>query len=519
MLKWHAEHTPDAPFVQVIGGEEMSFARLFENAERVATFLDGLGVRKGDPVVLLLQNGSDYLTAWFGLIRLGAVPVLLNTELKGSFLQHQLNDSGAKLAIIDHAFLPAVSEINPRLNALKTILLTQGAEQHSLEKASVASHQFAGWHDQDRWTEPLPKPGDPCSIMYTSGTTGPSKGVLMPHAHCYLFGLGTVDNLGLDHTDRYYVTLPLYHANGLLMQVGGALIAGARVILRRSFSASAWLSDVREHGATVTNTLGVTAPFIFAQPPSPDDQKHALRILMAAPNPHALSEIWQNRFGIKEVVSGYGMTECNMPVWGRTGESQPADSAGFVYDRYFEVKIVDPETDMERPAGEIGEIVVRPRAPFGFMAGYHGLADQTVEAWRNLWFHTGDAGVMDAHGVVTFVDRIRDCIRRRGHNISSFEVERAFLELDDVSEVAAYAVPATIVGGEDEIMVRVVPVAGRHLSLESLVRHGDRLLPKFATPRYIDIAGELPKTPTGKIQKEKLRKLGIPKNAWDREAQ
>ena len=208
------------------------------------------------------------------------------------------------------------------------------------------------------------------------------------------------------------------------MQVGGALIAGARVILRRNFSAGSWLTDVRHYEATVTNTLGVTAPFIFAQPPGPGDRDHKLRAIMAAPNPHSLAEIWRDRFGIGEVISGFGMTECNMPVWGRTGIDQPADSAGFVYERYFEVKIVNPETDAEMPANEIGEIVVRPRAPFGFMAGYHGLADKTVEAWRNLWFHTGDAGTMSSEGVVTFVDRIRDCIRRRGHNISSFEVEK-----------------------------------------------------------------------------------------------
>ena len=519
VLRWHATETPDSVFLQIVGGQQIKFSELFDRAERVATYLSGYGVNEGDPVVLFLKNGEDYLAAWFGLARLKAVPVLLNTELKGTFLQHQLNDSGARLAVVDEQLFSALREISSEVVNLKTVLLAGKSGRQIPGTTVFALEEFARWEEQERWDGPMPKPGDIGSIMYTSGTTGPSKGALMPHAHCYLFGLGSVDNLGLTSSDRYYVTLPLYHANGLLMQVGGSLIAGAQVILRQNFSAGSWLKDVRQYDATVTNTLGVTAPFIFAQPLSPDDQNHKLRIIMAAPNPHSLSEIWRKRFGIREVVSGYGMTECNMPVWGRTGLDQPADSAGFVYDRYFEVKIVDPESDTEMPADEVGEIVVRPLAPYGFMAGYHGLADKTVEAWRNLWFHTGDAGVMNSAGVVTFVDRIRDCIRRRGHNISSFEVEKVFLNLEGITEAAAYAVPSSFVGGEDEIMITLVPEDGKTLSHESIVLHGDRHLPKFALPRYIKISGELPKTPTGKVQKEKLRKRGIPDDTWDREAQ
>lgn len=519
VLQWHADRTPDATFLQVVGAGKIGFADLFQRAERVATYLSDLDVGKDDPVVLFLQSGEDFVAAWFGLSRLNAIPVLLNTELKGAFLRHQLNDSGAKIAIADATQLAAIVGIAPELECLETVLLTDRNGRDIPVEAPFAISAFTRWQEHDRWDGPLPHSRDIGSIMYTSGTTGPSKGVRMPNAHCYLFGLGAVDNLGLTSDDRYYITLPLYHANGLLMQLGGALIAGARAILRTNFSASAWLDDVRRHEATVTNTLGVTAPFIFAQPASSKDRDHRLRLVMAAPNPHSLAKIWRDRFGVTEVVSGFGMTECNMPIWGRTGVEQPADSAGYVYDRYFEVKIVDPVTDQDKPDGEVGEIVVRPRAPFGFMASYHGLEDKTVEAWRNLWFHTGDAGVMNAHGVLTFVDRMRDCIRRRGHNIASFEVERAFLELKGVNEVAAYAVPASFVGGEDEIMVALVPEAGANLTPEMVALHAIKLLPKFALPRFIEIVKDLPKTPTGKIQKEKLRRRGVPEGVWDREAQ
>ena len=272
VLRWHAEKTPQSPFLQLVGHEEISFAELFERAERIATFLSDLGVRKDDHVVLFLQNSEDYVSAWFGLARLNAVPVLLNSELTGTFLQHQLRDSGAKLAIVDGRQLSALEEVASDLGRLETLVLTEKIQRQTPVSASFAVEQLDRWRESARWKGPLPKPSDIGSIMYTSGTTGPSKGVLMPHAHCYLFGLGSLDNLGLTSDDRYYVTLPLYHANGLLMQLGGALIAGARVILRKSFSASSWLEDVRRYEVTVTNTLGVTAPFVFAQPVTQHDR-------------------------------------------------------------------------------------------------------------------------------------------------------------------------------------------------------------------------------------------------------
>ena len=515
-LDWQARSNGDKTFVQMVDGEAVSFARMQDRSLRVAGHLARLGVSRGDHVILFVRDGIDFLTAWFGLGRLGAVAVLLNTELKGAFLRHQIRDSGARLIIIDAGLLPVLTDIAADLDGLECVVTTGAPDTQPLPFPRTAA--FAHWQDAPLHDGPAPAAQDICSIMYTSGTTGPSKGVLMPHAHCFLYGLGTVDNLELQPVDRYYVTLPLYHANGLLMQIGGALIAGATVILRNGFSARAWLADIRQHGATVTNTLGVTAPFIFAQPPGPQDRDHKLRAIMAAPNPAALLGIWRERFGVKEVLSGFGMTECNIPIWGRPGLSLPPDCAGPVYDRYFEVEILDPDTDQILPRGTVGEIAVRPRAPFGFMAGYHGLPEKTVEAWRNLWFHTGDAGRMDENGIVTFIDRMRDCIRRRGHNISSFEIEQAFAGCAGVAEVAAIAMPSTITGGEDEVMICVLPDEGATLSPRQLAQHGEATLPRFALPRYIEIVQSLPKTPTGKVQKVALRKRGLPPGVWDSEA-
>jgi len=513
-LDWQAHHNPGKTFAQMVDGEAVTYAEMRVRSAKVAGLLAAQGVRKGDHVVLFMRNGLEFLAAWFGLGRLGAVAVLLNTELKGAFLRHQIRDSGARLIIADGGLIPVLAAIADDLPAVERVLSVGAAEPQTFAQITP----FSLWRDSPGWDGPLPAPQDICAVMYTSGTTGPSKGVLMPHAHCFLYGLGAVDNLNMVPEDRYYVILPLYHANGLLMQIGGALIAGATAILRTGFSAKAWLGDVRRSKATLTNTLGVTAPFIFAQPETAQDSDHNLRLIMAAPNPEALRAIWQNRFGVTEVLSGFGMTECNIPIWGRPGLNLPPDCAGPVYERYFEVEIADPDTDRIMPHGAVGEILVRPRAPFGFMAAYHGLPEQTVEAWRNLWFHTGDAGRKDENGIVTFIDRMRDCIRRRGHNISSFEIEQAFMDFDGVAEVAAYAVPAGYTGGEDEVMISVLPEEGVTLSPCALARHGESALPRFAQPRYIEITQSLPKTPTGKVQKVALRKRGILPGIWDREA-
>jgi crotonobetaine/carnitine-CoA ligase len=333
-----------------------------------------------------------------------------------------------------------------------------------------------------------------------------------------LFGLGEIDNHAMTERDRFYITMPLFHANGLYLQLYATMIAGCSAVMRPRFSASLWLADVRQYGATITNMLGAMSAFVFATPPSAADRDHRLRIIHSAPNAPEHDRIWRERFGVPEVMSGFGMTEVNICCYSKIGAPRPG-TAGVVYDRYFEVEIRDPETDELLPRGRVGEIMVRPRVPFGFMAGYYKMPEKTVEAWRNFWFHTGDAAVMDEEGYVTFLDRIKDCIRRRGENISSFEVEAAIRRLDGVEEVAAFAVPAEFHGGEDEVMLAIVPKTGFPLAVESVVRHADRELPRFAQPRYIEMVDELPKTPTAKVQKAKLRQRGVTASTWDRNAQ
>lgn len=506
VIEEQAERRGAQRFVTVIDGGSMTYRELRDEAAQIAGLLARLGVVAGERVAMMLPSGLDFVRAWTGIGRLGGTAVMLNAELTGSFLAHPLADAAPALLILDAAYLPLLAEIRDDLPALRHIIVA-GGDSGSLDPAFVP---FDAWRDATATDAPLPGPADLACIMYTSGTTGPPKGVLMPHGHCFLFGLGTVDNVGVSDADHYYICLPLSHANGLLMQLGAVLIAGAEATVRGRFSASAWLTDVRTCGATLTNSLGAITAFVLAQPATDRDREHMLRAICSAPNHADHARVWHERFGIAEVIGGYGMTEVNIPLYGNR-----AGTCGRVYDRYFEVEIRDAETDFPVATGEVGEIMVRPRVASAFMAGYNNLPAKTVEAWRNLWFHTGDAGRMDADGYVIFIDRIKDCIRRRGENISATDIETSFFDLAGIFEIAAFAVPADQAGGEDEIMLAIVRFPGASLSSNDIAQHAQRKMPRFAQPRYVEFVNALPKTASEKVRKADLKLRGVTRHTID----
>jgi crotonobetaine/carnitine-CoA ligase len=509
VLAFQAHARPNDTFViWSATGEVLTYAQAAREADLVAGMFAQMGLGPDESVAVMLPNGLDFVRAWLGLMRLGTTAILLNPELRGSFLEHQLKNAGCRVVLTEAALRERITEVAVNLPKLATIMLTDRSE---------GTASFSQWRTAAPYCGPKPMARDIACIMYTSGTTGPAKGVMMPHAHCFLMGLGTIDNLRISADDRYYVVLPLFHANGLLLQLGATLIAGASAVLRDRFSASAWLPDIRRFNVTATNMLGVVAAFVVGTPASASDCDHRLRVICNVPNTVEHDHIFRERFGVEEVIGAFGMTEVNIPLYGEYGRPH-AGTCGRVYDRYFEVEIGDPDTDQLLPRGTVGEIMVRPKAAFGFMAGYRDMPERTVEAWRNLWFHTGDAGMMAEDGYVTYVDRIKDCIRRRGENISSFEVELAISRLEGVAEVAAYAVPSGIAGGEDEIMLAVVTIEGTTLGPDIIAIYAERALPRFAQPRYIEMVNNLPKTPTAKVQKAALRARGITAATWDRQA-
>ena len=499
----------------MIDGQSLSFQLADEIASQVARFLIDLQVTKGDTIAVFVPNSLDYCYAWFGIARVGAIHVAVNTDYKGIFLTHVLNNSRAKHIIAHVEYLDRLKEVESELQHLENVLVVGAVDNSYDADTRFNFHSFENYarYSKERIAASVSY-RDPACVMYTSGTTGPSKGVVMPHAHIYLFGLGTIENMRLSAKDIFYIVLPLFHANGMFMQLYATLIIGAKAVLREKFSASHWIHDIVEHDVTVTNTLGVVIAFALNQEPSALDRKHKLRVIGVAPNPTELDAQLRERFGVKDVIGMYGMTEVNIPLYTQLGDARPG-SCGRVWDQYFELQIVDPESDMPLPPNTVGEIVVRPKLPFGFMSEYMNMPEKTVEAWRNFWFHTGDAATMDEEGFVYFVDRIKDCIRRRGENISSFEIERVIAQHPAVAEVAAVAVKSEISGGEDE--VKVVVVLNETLEFKILVDYCQQHLPRFAVPRYVEFVDSLPKTPTNKIQKNQLRELGVTPETWDRE--
>jgi len=512
----------DRPCVRFEDGQAFTFRALDTWTDELAESLAALGVRAGDRVLGVIGNRAEAIGMLFALAKLGAVWVPLNTGLRGRFLEHQLHNAEPRVVVLEDRLAPNLKDVGAGSLPVEALVVVGDAAtpapaclEHArrlsfAELRALRSSRAAALAD--------PAPGDIAMIMYTSGTTGPSKGVLMPHAHCYLLGLGTAEATGLGPGDRYFICMPLFHANALCMQLFGSMIAGAAVVVSERFRATTWLEEIRAAQATVTNGLGVIPEFIFRQPPTDRDREHRLRLMVAVPIAEEWGAAFQDRFAVP-FMQVFGMTECNIVAYSRPGESLVPGCAGYPLTEWFDIAIVDPASDARLGPEEVGEIAVRPKVPGGFMAGYFRMPERTVEAWRNLWFHTGDAGRIDQLGRLHYVDRIKDCIRRRGENISSFEIEQVLNAHPAVGESAVVGVKVPGAGGEDEVKVYVVPIAGATVDPVELLDWCTPRMPYFAVPRFVEIViGELPKTPTGKLQKVSLRDAGITTATWDRES-
>ena len=520
VLAEQARTKGDAPFIQFEDGPMHSYAMAHELSNRVGNGFAGIGVGFGDNVAVMLNNRLEYLWTWFGLSRIGAVHVGINTALKGNFLTHVLGNTRSRIGFFEPEYLPWLADIEDDVPDLQTVYVpgdiydTDNLPAFKRIEVRCFDEIMAGGPEEIGVGISYRDVG---MIMFTSGTTGPSKGALMPHGHLYLFGLCMKTHLGMTTADHYYIPMPLFHAQGILMQLYATLITGSSAVLTRQFRATTWIDDIRKHKATLANLLGVMNDFVLRQPAKNTDTDNNLRIVSAVPVTNETLENLRTRFAIPKFNEIFGMTECNLPVCRPIDAPDEAGCSGKVWDEYFEVIIADPETDEEVPMGEVGEILVRPKEAYCFMQGYNGMPERTVETWRNFWFHTGDAGRMDKRGFIWYIDRIKDTIRRRGENISSFEVEAVFLEHPAIAEVAAVAVKAEE-GGEDEVLACIVLADGAEAPVpEDLLDFCTPRMPYFAVPRYIEYVTEIPTTPTAKIQKNKLRDRGLSAAAWDRD--
>ncbi len=518
VLRTHATDTPDAScLLAPTENVEFTYAQALLEAERIAGSWDAAGAVRGDRVVIMALNSSRLVLSWWATAVGGTVQVPVNTNYEGEFLRHQLDVVNARWAVIDDAFAQRFVALGDKARGIEKFwVIDNGQLDAALATLRDNGFAAAAW-DELRSGEPLeapaPRADELGAIFFTSGTTGPSKGVAMPHSQLYFFAQSVVSLTRLTADDRYLTTTPLFHGNAQFMAVFPALVAGASAVIRPKFSASRWIDHVRDSGVTVTNFVGVMMDFAWKQAPRPDDLDNKLRCIYAAPIASTIVEEFKARYGIEAFVNAFGLTETSAPILSPYGVDIPPGAAGLQASDWFDIRLVDPETDREVAVGEVGELVVRPIAPWTCSMGYYGMPEKTVEAWRNLWFHTGDALRKDQDGWFYFVDRYKDALRRRGENISSYEVEQVVLAHPAVVECAVIGVPADVEAGEDEVLAAIV--VREDVDPADLLAFCDGRIPAFARPRFVRVVGELPKTPSEKVRKSVLRDEGITPDTFD----
>lgn len=497
---------------------QLSYRELDELSNRLANGLARLGVQKGSHVALMIDNKPEIILLYVALGKLGAVSVPLNTAAKGELLAYYLRQSRSELLVVDSALVGRLLPVAGQLEQLRGVVI--------LDEGGAAAPVVTGlpWTPSDYATL-LDAPDHPpdvevrfCdlhSLLYTSGTTGPSKGNMSTHAHTTTCGFQLAQSYGYRPDDVLYVCLPLFHGNAWLCSVMPALVADASIAISRRFSASVFWDELRRYGATQFNALGAMTNFIWSRPPGPGDRDHRVRQVMVVPTPQFYAG-FEERFGVR-FTSVYALTDCGMVTARGPGDPDEKWASAGKACHDVEIRIVDDD-DFEVPAGQPGEIVVRTRQPWIFALGYFDMPEATARTMRNLWFHTGDRGILDADGYLYFVDRKKDAIRRRGENISSFEVEQIVLKHPAVLEVAAF--PVRSEHSEDEVMVSVVLREGARASEEELVVHCRDNMAYFMVPRYVELVPTLPKTMTEKVEKYKLKQDAESRLAdiWDREA-
>jgi crotonobetaine/carnitine-CoA ligase len=488
-------------------------ADLHGRSDALARGLLGIGLKSGDTLLVMLPNCVEFIELWWAAAKVGVVEVPVNTAYLGALLAHVINDSGADTIVLSTQFLDRVADLAGRLPALKRIVLLEPtAPPATLAPGWLVAPLADLYRGCPAALPPPPSERDLMAVMYTSGTTGPSKGVMVTHAHAYHYALACVDLLRLGPDDIYIGQLPLFHIAGQWAVVYASLIAGSRVALVPRFDAEHFWQQCARYGATTTFLLGAMANALYRRPPTPDDSSTPLAKALIVPQLPQMED-FARRFACA-VTTTYGSTEANVPVKAHF-DLPNAGVCGRARDELYELRIVDAHDD-EVPPGVAGELTVRAKRPWILMAGYWNHPEWTVTAWRNLWLHTGDAMMHDGAGNYYFVDRLKDAIRRKGENISSMEVENEISAHPAVLECAV--VPAKAADAEDEVFAIVVPRPGARFDPADLVRFLAPRLPHFMVPRYVEIAASLPKTPTGKIQKYSLRERGVTAATWDRVA-
>lgn len=513
ILDTRAANSPDQPYVQFENGNSWTYAETLAFTRQAAAGLASLGVRKGDVVFALLPNGPDFLKTWFAVNFLGAALAAPNTALRGGVLQHMLTLSGARLAVIDASFLHRLDGLI--MGEIQTVVVAGAVDASALGTPTLPGAKYVDFAacvagaDAALAPEVIVEPWEPQFILFTSGTTGPSKGAIVTYVQMHDMVMASFSGR-LDSRDNYLLNMPLFHVSGTRAAMG-MMMMGGRISLIGHFRTETFWQIVRKHGTTACVLLGAAATFLSNQPERPDDADNPMRLVAMVPmvkDPTA----WSRRFGV-DLTTSYGMSELSIPIISPINSTN-TESCGRLRPGY-DARIVDAH-DQELPDGEVGELILRAGRPWTISPGYWRMPEATAEAWQNGWFHTGDNFRRSGDGDYYFVDRKKDAIRRRGENVSSYEIEAELLTHPAVDEVAAIAVPSPF--GEDDIMVFVVRASGSTPEAEALLAYLRPRMAPFMLPRYFRFADSLPKTPSMRVRKDLLRSEGIPHDTWDREA-
>ena len=518
ILRRRAEEHPDRDFLRVSKGPWIGYGEVNARANRVANALIARGLAPGEAVSTLLPNVEENLATWFGIQKAGGVQCPVNLAYRGAFLSWVLNLPRSRFLVIDQAYLGRLEQIAGDLPSLEHVIVVPASEREGPDPA-VRWEMFEEFADA-----PDSEPGvevswvDDARIMFTSGTTGRSKGAIKQHASDYFSGRTYIEVCEVTAEDTFFSCLPLFHSNAQVLGTYPALIAGARIAFVERYSSSRFWTQVIDAQATIFNTVSAINYFIWNTPRGELDRAHHVSRVMAMPAPKDVYEPFEERFGIR-FIEGYGLTETGMVTYHPPHLSPRPGSCG-VTTPGFEVSIVQPGTDLPLPPNTPGEIVVDMKMPNIVMRAYAGMPEKTAEDFRNLKLHTGDLGRMDDEGYVYFLDRVKDYIRRRGENVSSMEVEAVFTSHEDVLEAAAVGVKADEgASAEDEILICLVPREGRTVDAAALLDWCEERMPYFALPRYLRVLDALPKTPTERVRKVELRDAGITADTFDRAAQ
>jgi crotonobetaine/carnitine-CoA ligase len=502
-----------APALQDVRGPALSAGEVREGLLRWAGMLRALGVRAGDTVLNLQPHRLDGYLSWLGIAWLRAIEVPVNTAYRARMLRYLVENSRAHVLIVAECFLERLAEVAGEIEGPRVVVVPDASGPLPRLPFEVLDGRALLAAARPADDLPGPDPLDVSSLIYTSGTTGPSKGVPVTWASLHQI-VGILPPDVVPEGQSYYSVYSGFHIAGKAAFYA-AQVLERRLVFRDVFSATHYWDDVRAHDVAFGGLVGGMASLLLAQPEKPDDARSPMRGVIMAPLIPELDR-FRRRFGVR-VCTGYGMTEIAYP-FASGWELANATSCGRLREGYpgYQVRVVD---DQDRDVGpdRIGELVVRTEAPGIILTGYFGMPEKSAELWRGGWFHTGDGFRRDAEGNYYFADRIKDAIRRRGENISSFEVEAAVNEHPAVLESAALGVPSE--HSEDEVKVVVVLRPGASLEPAELIAFLAPRMPRFMVPRYVEIADALPKTEaTQRTRKHELRANALNARTWDREA-